>query len=71
MGEPAFYRCKACSRTWERFEMKLRRNPPAVCPSCGSGDQETDEAKEREYVREVYGPIAKIIGDAINKKLDG
>ena len=51
--------------------MKLRRNPPAVCPGCGSGDQETDEVKEREYVREVYGPIANMVFGPLKKKLDG
>jgi DNA-directed RNA polymerase subunit RPC12/RpoP len=71
MGEPAFYRCKACRRTWERFEMKLRRNPPATCPSCGSADQETDQAKEDAYMRDVYGPIGQMVGDILKKKFDG
>lgn len=59
--EPAFYRCKACGRCWERMQYKMRANPPTECPSCGSTDQETDEEKEREYVKRVYGPIARAL----------
>jgi Zn finger protein HypA/HybF involved in hydrogenase expression len=71
MAEPAFYRCKSCWRVWQRSEWKTRRNPPAICPHCGSADQEVDQAREDEYVRDVYGPIAKHVGQLIEKKTGG
>ena len=69
MAEPAFYRCKGCSRTWQRSEWKTRANPPAKCPHCGSSDQEIDQVREDAYVREVYGPITQHIGQLIKTKL--
>jgi hypothetical protein len=44
-------------------------NPPAECPHCGSTEQRTDQERENAYVREVYGPMASILGDTINKKV--
>lgn len=71
MAEPAFYRCGACLHTWQRMEWKTRKNPPAACPRCGSAEQSVDQAREDAYVRDAYGPIAAIVGDAINKKVQG
>ena len=68
MAEPAFYRCGSCLHTWQRSEWKTHRNPPAVCPRCGSAEQRVDQEREDAYVRDVYGPIASIIGEAIEKK---
>ena len=70
MAEPAFYRCGACLHAWQRSEWKTRRNPPAVCPRCGSDDQAIDQAREDEYVREVYGPIAAHVSGLLDKKLE-
>lgn len=70
MAEPAFYRCGSCLHTWQRTEWKTRLNPPAVCPRCGSTEQRTDQEREDAYVREIYGPIASMLGDAINKKAE-
>jgi Zn finger protein HypA/HybF involved in hydrogenase expression len=71
MAEPAFYRCKSCLHAWRRSEWKTRVNPPARCPHCGSADQEIDQEREDEYVREVYGPITQHIGQLIKTKLEG
>jgi Zn finger protein HypA/HybF involved in hydrogenase expression len=69
MAEPAFYRCKGCSHTWQRTEWKTRVNRPAKCPHCGSADQEIDQAREDAYVREVYGPLTQHISQLIKTKL--
>ena len=69
MAEPAFYRCGSCLHTWQRSEWKTRRNPPAVCPRCGSAEQHVDQVREDAYVRDMYGPITAIVGEAIKKKL--
>lgn len=68
MAEPAFYRCKACLRTWQRSELKMGANPPAKCPHCWSTDQTIDQAREDAYIREVYGPITQHIGQIIKTK---
>jgi Zn finger protein HypA/HybF involved in hydrogenase expression len=70
VAEPAFYRCGACLHAWQRTEWKMRQNPPAVCPRCGSADQHTDQKREDAYVQDVYGPIAAMVGDALKKKLE-
>jgi Zn finger protein HypA/HybF involved in hydrogenase expression len=70
MAEPAFYCCGACKHAWQRTEWKTRRNPPAICPRCGSDDQVIDQAREDAYVREVYGPIAERVGQILTKKLE-
>lgn len=59
--EPGFYRCKSCKRAWSRQEFKMQKNPPRICPYCGSEDQETDRQREDEYVKSVYGPIANVL----------
>jgi hypothetical protein len=59
--EPGFYRCKPCGRCWSRLELKMGRNEPPVCPSCGSNEQLTDQTREEEYVKSVYGPVVKAI----------
>ena len=71
MAEPAFYRCGKCLHTWQRMEWKTRRNPPAACPRCGSTEQTIDQAREDEYVRQVYGPITLHVGQILTKKLEG
>jgi hypothetical protein len=69
MAEPAFYRCKGCDRAWQRTEWKTRARP-AICPYCASTDQETDQAREDAYVREVYGPITQHIGQLLDKRVE-
>jgi hypothetical protein len=49
------------------MEYKLGGNPPRVCPSCGSTDQETDQAKERAYCDGFYGPVAGLVMDLITE----
>lgn len=70
MAEPAFYRCGTCLHAWQRTEWKMRANRPAKCPRCGSADQRTDQEREDAYVRDAYGPIASVLGAAINKKAE-
>lgn len=69
MAEPAFYICQGCNRSWERMEPKWGAAPPRVCPHCGAGreKQATNEARERAYVRDVYGPVADAIAKAGRK----
>ena len=69
MAEPAFYRCGSCLHTWQRSEWKTRRNPPAACPRCDSAEQRVDQEREDAYVRDMYGPITAIVGEALKKKL--
>ncbi len=63
MGEPAFYKCNTCRRTWQRWEAKASPNPPRVCPHCGAGPeaQGQDDVREREYMRIVYGMAADVL----------
>jgi len=70
MAEPAFYRCGKCLHAWQRSEWKTRLNPPAVCPHCGSSEQSIDQAREDEYVRQIYGPITAHVGQILTKKLE-
>jgi hypothetical protein len=41
-----------------------------VCPRCGSEEQRVDQEREDAYVRDMYGPITALIGEAIKKKLE-
>lgn len=63
MAEPGFYHCKACDHCWSRMEFKMQRNEPPSCPSCNAGadQQEMDRAREKEYVRDVYGGVTSIL----------
>jgi len=63
MAEPGFYHCKACDHYWSRMEFKMQRNEPPSCPSCNAGadQQEMDRAREKEYVRDVYGGVTNIL----------
>ena len=70
MAEPTFYRCGACCHPWQRTEWKIRKNPPPICPRCKSSEQTIDRERQDEYDREVYGPIAKMLGQVITKKLE-
>jgi DNA-directed RNA polymerase subunit RPC12/RpoP len=36
MAEPTLYRCIQCLHAWQRNESVFHRNPPPVCPRCGS-----------------------------------
>ena len=70
--EPGFYRCKDCHRAWSRMEYKSglsgNRNPPKVCPGCGSTNQGLDQERESAYVKEVYAPITQAIASSMEKK---
>jgi len=70
MAEPAFYRCGKCLHAWQRTEWRTRQNPPAKCPRCGSPENAIDQDREDEYVRAVYGPITKQVGQLLAKKLE-
>jgi DNA-directed RNA polymerase subunit RPC12/RpoP len=63
MGEPAFYVCRKCKRSWQRYEFKMQHNPPRVCPYCEAGpeDQSIDQAAEDAYVGRVYKPLAEAL----------
>jgi PHP family Zn ribbon phosphoesterase len=71
MGEPGFYHCKKCDRCWQRYELKAQANPPRICPHCSAlpEEQETDQVREAEYMRDVYGVFVKtLLGDSTKPK---
>ena len=53
-----------------RGSARSGRRAGTVCPHCGSTEQRTDQKREDVYMRGVYGPIASILGNAINKKAE-
>lgn len=43
-------------------------DPPASCPRCLLTEQAIDQAQDK-YVRQVYGPITRHVGQLLNEKL--
>jgi len=42
----------------------------AIHDRCGSEEQRVDQEREDAYVRDMYGPIAALLGEALKKKLE-
>lgn len=76
MAEPSFCRCASCKRSWSRMQLKMGPRPPAVYPHCSAGpdQQGLDVVRERQYMREVYAPIASLVvgaaGPAVESRVN-
>jgi hypothetical protein len=70
MAEQAFYKCENCFHTWMRTEWRTRPYQTPICPRCCSTEQLTDQLRQDDYDRQVYGPLTKHVGLLLNKKLE-